>query len=140
MHHSRSPSLLCCSFQTQTFITHFIRHFASLSPPHYVIKREQTSINCENDTAAWKPSLPAQRSTIPRHRRKERRSRRRNMPASYSEGPRFISSRRPAILRIFVVFLDPSSTLKLYHDRFLPNPFHFIIHLSPLHRSYSLRY
>jgi len=33
------------------------------------------------------------------------------------------------------------STLKLGHDRFLPNPFQFIIHLSPFHSTlYSLSY
>jgi hypothetical protein len=46
--------------------------------------------------------------------------------------------RRPAILRVFMIFLSPSTkqqdmALKLDHDRFLPNPFQFIIHLPPFH-------
>jgi hypothetical protein len=70
-----------------------------------------------------------------------------NTPASYSGGPGFkISARRPAILaEVFRGFFSvPSgecidSALKLGYNRFLPNPFQFIIHLSSFHSSlYSL--
>jgi hypothetical protein len=49
-----------------------------------------------------------------------------------------ILARRQPDRCFFVVFLSPTrripdSTLKLGHDRFLPNPFQFIIHLSPFH-------
>jgi hypothetical protein len=55
-----------------------------------------------------------------------------------------VSARRPAILT--EVFLRVSricrdNTLKLGHDRFLPNPFHSIVHLSFYHSAlYFLSY
>jgi hypothetical protein len=66
-----------------------------------------------------------------------RRGRVVNIPASYSGGPEFYS--RPKIYLdwdfscIFSVPLDEfrGSSLKLGHDRCLPTPFKFIIHLSP---------
>jgi hypothetical protein len=71
-----------------------------------------------------------------------------NTPASYSGGPGF--KRRPgdrlSWLRVFVVFLSPSrptreSALKLGHDRFLPKPFQYVIHLLPLQSTlYSLSF
>jgi hypothetical protein len=57
-----------------------------------------------------------------------------------------ISARTPAIVtEVSVVFLSqsrqmPGQYLKLQHDRFLPLPFKFIIHLSLLHSTlYSLQ-
>jgi hypothetical protein len=57
------------------------------------------------------------------------------------------STRRSAnVTEVFVVSSVPpeesrDSTLKLGHDRFLPNPFHFIIRLSPFHSTlHTLRY
>jgi hypothetical protein len=49
-----------------------------------------------------------------------------------------ISARRPAILAVSCGFFSvpPGKfrySTELGHDRFLPNPFQFIIHLSPLH-------
>jgi hypothetical protein len=48
-----------------------------------------------------------------------------------------ISTRRPAILSFFIVFLSPFKQMlwyyfKLGRDRLLPHPFQFIIHVSPL--------
>jgi hypothetical protein len=78
--------------------------------------------------------------------RTERRGPVVNTSASYSEGPRFkFQPERPAIpIEVYVGFsVHPGecldSTLKLGHDRFLPNPFQFItIHFLPCHRHYSL--
>jgi len=49
-----------------------------------------------------------------------------------------ISARKLAILKFVMVFLSTpgkcrNNTLKSGHDRFLPNPFQFIIHISPFH-------
>jgi hypothetical protein len=51
-----------------------------------------------------------------------------------------ISARRPAILTEDFLWFSSvlpdecrDSALKLGHDRFLPNPFQFLIHLSPCH-------
>jgi hypothetical protein len=55
-----------------------------------------------------------------------------------------ISARKPAILtEVFAISPGEcwDSTLKLDHDCLLPNPFQFIIHVSPLNsRLYSLSY
>jgi hypothetical protein len=69
-------------------------------------------------------------------------------PALYTWVPRFIFQSGDWLfwLRLFVVFHSSptkcwDSALKLGHDHFLPNPFQFIIHLSPLHLVlYSLSY
>jgi hypothetical protein len=60
-------------------------------------------------------------------------------PASYLEDPRFNSWLRDWLswLSFLWFYLVPpgecwDSTLKFVHDRFLPNPFQFIIYLSPL--------
>jgi hypothetical protein len=64
----------------------------------------------------------------------ERRGRVVNSPASYSEGPGFKSRPRRPVMQIEVSRGFPQSLqtnsglcLKLGHDRFLPNPFPFII-------------
>jgi hypothetical protein len=65
-----------------------------------------------------------------------------------SGGPgfKYQSGYRLSRLRFFVVSLIPpgecwDSTRKLGHDRFLPNPFQFIFHISPfLSTLYSLQY
>jgi hypothetical protein len=77
----------------------------------------------------------------------ERHGRVVNTPASYSGSPGFKSrsTERLSWLRFSWFFSIPpgecrNSTLKLDHARFLPNPFHFIINLSPFHSTlYSLR-
>jgi hypothetical protein len=69
-----------------------------------------------------------------------------NTPTLYAGGPEFDSQpRRMAILtEVFQWFSPvppgkcPDSTLKLGHDRFLPNPFQFIIYLSYYSMLYSL--
>jgi hypothetical protein len=64
--------------------------------------------------------------------------------ASYSERP----AQKPAILTAIFSWVSlvsmgecQDSTLKLRYDRFLPNPFQFIIGFSPFHSTlYSLSY
>jgi hypothetical protein len=70
-----------------------------------------------------------------------------NTTPSYSEGPGFKTrpEDRLSWLSFSVSSVPPGecqdSALKFGHDRFLPNPFHFIILLAPFHSTlYSLRY
>jgi hypothetical protein len=77
-------------------------------------------------------------------RRTELRGRVLNTCVPCSGGPGFTSwSQRPAILiEVFQGFPQSlqANALKLYHDRFLPNPFQFItIDLAPYHRRYVVK-
>jgi hypothetical protein len=73
------------------------------------------------------------------HEQTERRGRVVNIPASYSRGPGFEHRPGDRLTWCFSWFASfpPDecwdSTLKLGHDRFLPNPFQFTIQLSPFH-------
>jgi hypothetical protein len=67
----------------------------------------------------------------------EHRGREVNSPASHSEGPELKSRPGDRLSRLRVSSVPPGKfwdrALKLGHEHFLPNPFQFIIHLSPYH-------